>query len=129
MNGDIKGDKEGELTYTGGREESVIDYVIGDERIREKMRRVVVEEKVDSDHHLIVVWVRKGREIGKGEERVGEEEEAEGYGQKKERRSLGSYLEKREDRDKGIKDNWGELKRSVGDVLEKIEKEERKEEW
>lgn len=48
MNGNIKGDKEGELTYTGERGESVIDYVIGDERIREEVRRVVVEEKVDS---------------------------------------------------------------------------------
>lgn len=76
----------------------MIDYVIGDERIREEMRRVVVEEKIDSDHHPIVVWVRKRREIGKGEERVGEEKEAEGYGQKREGRSLGSYLEKKEDR-------------------------------
>lgn len=32
LNGNFKGDEEGELIYTEGREDSVMDYVIGDER-------------------------------------------------------------------------------------------------
>lgn len=32
MNGNIKGDEGGEWTYTGAGGNSVIDYVIGDER-------------------------------------------------------------------------------------------------
>lgn len=34
LNGNIKGEERGEWTYTGGRGESVIDYVIGDEKTR-----------------------------------------------------------------------------------------------
>lgn len=38
-NGNIEGDKEGEFTYTGGRENTVIDYIIG-----ERGKRVTREE-------------------------------------------------------------------------------------
>lgn len=47
MNGDIKEDEEGELTYIGGRGESVIDYVITEESARERIERVEVEARVD----------------------------------------------------------------------------------
>ena len=32
MNGAKEGDEKGEVTFTGGRGETVIDYVIGDKR-------------------------------------------------------------------------------------------------
>lgn len=51
VNGNIKGDEEEEWTFTGGREESIIDYVMRDEKTREKIEKMVVEGKVDSDHH------------------------------------------------------------------------------
>lgn len=35
--------------YIGGRGESVIDYIITDERAREKIERMEVESRVDSD--------------------------------------------------------------------------------
>lgn len=35
FNGVVKGDKEEEYTYTGGRGNTVIDYVIGDREVRE----------------------------------------------------------------------------------------------
>lgn len=34
----IKGDEEEEYTYTGGKENTVIDYVIGNGEVREKIR-------------------------------------------------------------------------------------------
>lgn len=59
-NGVLKGDEKGEYTYTGSRGSSVIGYVIRDEITREKVRRVVIGEKVDSDHHPIEVTIEKG---------------------------------------------------------------------
>lgn len=68
-NGVVKGDEEREYTYTGSRGSTVIDYVIGDEEKRKKVRRVEVEEKVDSDHHLIEVTIEGGKLDGrKGKE-------------------------------------------------------------
>lgn len=57
-NGLLKGDEEGQ--YTGSRGSSVIDYVIGVEVTRKKVRRVVIGEKVDSDHHPIEVTIEGG---------------------------------------------------------------------
>jgi len=39
----------------------VIDYILGKEG-REKVEKLEVEDKVDSDHHPVVVWM-KGNEI------------------------------------------------------------------
>ncbi|EZA48220.1 hypothetical protein X777_14226 [Ooceraea biroi] len=50
VNGNVRGDEEGEVIYVGGRGESVIDYVIGDEMTREGIERMEVEMKVDLDH-------------------------------------------------------------------------------
>lgn len=60
--------------------------MIGDERTREKVKGMVVGEKVDSDHQPIVIWIEgknmDGREVGRGRE---EEEE---HGRRKVGRSL-----------------------------------------
>jgi len=58
FNGNIKGDDKGEYTYTGGRGESVIDYIVGDGRIKDRIERIEVEERVKSDHQPIVAWIR-----------------------------------------------------------------------
>jgi len=58
FNGNIKGDDKEEYTYTGGRGESVIDYIIGDGRVRDRIERMEVEERIESDHHPIVAWIR-----------------------------------------------------------------------
>lgn len=51
LNGDVEGDEEGNWTYTGGRGESIIDYVLLEEKGREGIRRMEVAENIDSDHH------------------------------------------------------------------------------
>jgi len=38
-NSDTKGDEEGELTFTGGGEDTVIDYVIGDASLKDNIER------------------------------------------------------------------------------------------
>lgn len=41
----IREDEKGEYMFTGRRENTVIDYVIGDEKMRERIRRLEVEEE------------------------------------------------------------------------------------
>jgi len=70
FNGGGKGDEDGEWTYAGGRGESVLDYVIGDEEVWEKVSSVRVEDRIESDHFPVIV----GIEGGEGEARRGEKE-------------------------------------------------------
>lgn len=58
LNGSVKGDEEGEYMYTGGREETAIDYVLEDGKIREKVKRLEIGEEVNSDHQPVIVWIR-----------------------------------------------------------------------
>lgn len=51
----------------GERGESMIDYMVGDWRIRKGLERIGIAEKMDSDYHLITAWIRgRGVEVGKG---------------------------------------------------------------
>lgn len=54
----VRGDEKGEFTYTGGKDETVIDYVLGEEKVRDKVERLEIGERVDSAHHPLVVCVR-----------------------------------------------------------------------
>lgn len=58
LNGTIKGDEEGEYTYKGGRGETVIDYILGDEEVAKRLEKIEVGERIDSDHHLVTAWIR-----------------------------------------------------------------------
>jgi len=44
----------------------VIDYVIGDEETRGRIRRMKIGDKVDSDHHPPEIWV-EGKAQRRGE--------------------------------------------------------------
>lgn len=70
LNGGTVGDEEGEYTFTGGKGNLVIDYVIGEKGIRKNVERVYIREKIDSDHHLVKIWIKgKGGKERKVEER------------------------------------------------------------
>ena len=60
LNGSIEGDEE------GGRGATVIDYVLGDERTRRGVERMEIGDRVESDHHPMVMTMREG---GVGERR------------------------------------------------------------
>lgn len=49
VSGSVEGEEEREWTFTEGRGESIIDYVLGNKQTRERMRRMRVEGRVDSD--------------------------------------------------------------------------------
>ncbi|KAH0813914.1 hypothetical protein GEV33_008877 [Tenebrio molitor] len=50
LNGNKRGDEEGEVTYVGSRGETVIDYAIVNEAAWERVKEFKVGERVDSDH-------------------------------------------------------------------------------
>lgn len=54
----MKGDEEGEFTFTEGKGNTVIDYVMEDELMEKKVERIRIGDKVNSDHHPIEVWIR-----------------------------------------------------------------------
>jgi len=55
FNGNMRGDEEGEFTFTEGKGYTVIDYVIGDEDVRGRIKRMRIGDKIDSDHHPVEV--------------------------------------------------------------------------
>ena len=57
LNGSIKGDENGDITYLGGRGETIIDYVLGEWKMKERVEKLKVAEMIDSDHYM-VVWIR-----------------------------------------------------------------------
>jgi hypothetical protein len=50
LNGNKQGDEEGELTYVGSRGETVINYAIVNNAAWERVEKLKVGERVDSDH-------------------------------------------------------------------------------
>jgi len=52
-NENTKGDEEGEYTYTGGRGCTVIDYIIGEGEVKDRVERMRIGDKVDSDHQPV----------------------------------------------------------------------------
>lgn len=73
INGSIKGTRKGNIRIWGergngnsgiyvygGRGETVIGYIIGDEEVIKGTERIEIGKKVDSDHHPVIAWI-KGR--------------------------------------------------------------------
>lgn len=126
LNGNVKGDEEGEWTYTGGRGGTVIDYAIGNEETRERVVKMRVEDWVDSDHQPITVWVEGG---GRREERTGKGKRRgrRGIWTEEGRKKFEVYFGKKDGEWEGVEEGWRKLKRRVEVALEGVGKEERKE--
>lgn len=37
----------------------MIDYVIGDKRIKDKVKRLEIRDKIDSDHQPVELWIKE----------------------------------------------------------------------
>ncbi|XP_020297624.1 golgin subfamily A member 6-like protein 6 [Pseudomyrmex gracilis] len=117
-NGDIRGDEEGELTYTGGRGESVIDYVIGEAGLKEDVEKMVIEDKVDSDHHPVVVWVKAGGGQKKREKNVNEGKKMERIRCSEEgRQQLEEEMGREGMGEREMEEEWREMKKLVGNAF------------
>jgi len=71
FNGNVRGDENGEFTFTVKKGNTVIDYIMGEEEVKERIERMRVGDKIDSDHHPVEVWIKgveKKRRESKGQE-------------------------------------------------------------
>jgi hypothetical protein len=60
LNGNKQRDEEGEWTYIGNREETVIDYGIVNEEAWERVEEVRIGERAEADHLEIALRKRRG---------------------------------------------------------------------
>lgn len=58
FSGCIKRDKKREYTFTGGKGNMTIDYVLGHKELRERIESMTIEDRIDSDHHPVKVKCR-----------------------------------------------------------------------
>ncbi|XP_067207866.1 golgin subfamily A member 6-like protein 22 [Linepithema humile] len=130
LNGCTEGEEEGEFTFTGGKGNTVIDYVIADEDTREKIKSLRIGNRIDSDHQPLEVWVKgerqgkKGRKSGsRGEGRiwrgVWNEERCKEFKQRMERIKLGK---------KEIGEEWEGMEREMKEAIREVERDLGKEE-
>lgn len=126
FNGCIKGDEEGEYTFTGGKGNTIIDFVLEDEDVRREIENMRIGDRIDSDHHPIEVKIKgkRGRKCKKNKE----EREWRGIWDKEGRcefrRKMGEIEKMRID---NLGEQWREMEERVNGALREVE-EERKEE-
>jgi len=66
----VVGVEEGEFTFTGRKGNTVIDYVLGDEEMKERVVSLKIGERIDSDHQPVVVRIKKDNKIGMREKEI-----------------------------------------------------------
>ncbi|KAH0821572.1 hypothetical protein GEV33_001219 [Tenebrio molitor] len=74
LNGNKRGDEEGEVTYVGSRGETVIDYAIVNEAAWERVKEFKVGERVDSDHLPLEITIEGTNQEEKEKGEMREEE-------------------------------------------------------
>jgi hypothetical protein len=74
LNGNKRGDEDGEVTYVGSRGETVIDYAIVNEAAWERVKEFKVGERVDSDHLPLEITIEGSNQEEKEKGETREEE-------------------------------------------------------
>lgn len=115
MNGNTKGDEEGEVTYIGGRGETVIDYMIGDNQAREKVKSMEVGDRIDSDLLPIIIEIESKRWERKEERKVKKVARGDWSREGKERFRRGIRWEEESDKEinEEVEDRLNEIRRMV----------------
>lgn len=71
LNGNTPGDEEGEYTYIGKRGATTIDYILTNDEGKERIGKMVVTGRVDSDHMPIeTTWKEKTKSKDKKEKTI-----------------------------------------------------------
>lgn len=126
FNGNIEGDEKGEYTFTGGKGNTVIDYVMGDEEVRERIEKMEIGDEIDSDHQPVKVRIR-----GEGGKKSGVKKEGKGgrgRWDEEGRRLFRRKLRKIELGKKDTEKEWKELERRLKRAMKETEKEQDKKE-
>lgn len=110
MNGNKRGDEEGEMTYVGRNGNSVIDYAICNVEAWDEVRNMKVGNRAESDHRPIEITM--GKKIERRNKRREESREVEDWteeGCKKYQQKL----KERKEQARGAKEEWEELAREI----------------
>ncbi|XP_067217103.1 LINE-1 retrotransposable element ORF2 protein [Linepithema humile] len=130
LNGCIEGEEEGEYTFTGGKGNTVIDYVIADEDTRGKIKRLRIGDNIESDHQPVEVWVKgegqrqkrkrnESREKGKIWRGVWNEEGCKKFKQRMEGLKSG---------EEEMRVEWEGMERKMKEAIKEVERDVGKEE-
>lgn len=130
----MKGDEEGNRTCIGGRGELVIDYVLAEEEVTEEVARLEIGDRVDSDHHPVVVWMKGGEYERRGRGRM-KGRVCRGIWDEERREAFKEVLRRVELAEGSLQEVIKELGQRIKNTLERLEekrkgeKKERKEWW
>jgi len=117
-----RGDEEGEFTFTGGVGSTVIDYVIGNELTRERIRRMEVGDRIDSNHLPLEVWI-EGERVSSGGKRKEGGKVWRGIWDREGREEFRGRMEEELKRDVKEGEEWERLEGLVREALKEIETE------
>jgi len=127
FNGIVRGDEKGEFTFTRGKGDTVIDYVMGDEEVEEKVKRMRIGDRIDSDHHLVELWMEgeSGKNTGRRGRGRYEEEERRWRGLRDEegKEVFRRRMEDIEMGQGGVEEEWERVEGVVREALREGEKE------
>jgi len=123
LNGGIRGDEEGNWTYTGSRGESVIDYVLINEELEEEIDQLIIGDNIDSDHHPLIVKLkeRRGGRSKRGKERRIQR----GMWDEKGRERFKAELGRVEVSGGKVQEEVGKMEGRIKEIIERMETERR----
>lgn len=100
----------------------MIDYVMGDEEMREKIGSMRVEDKMDSDHHPVVVWI-KGEEQRRRRGRGNRERIKKEIWNEKGREAFRRRMEGIGEEEGGSRREGQDVEERISGAIEEVEKE------
>lgn len=71
--GGINGDEKEKVDILGTRGASAIGYVVVVEKTMEEIKMLEIGDRIDSDHHLEVIWLKGGNKRRRRKEEGGRE--------------------------------------------------------
>ncbi|XP_043266634.1 uncharacterized protein [Venturia canescens] len=124
VNGSVEGDREGEWAFVGGRGKSVIDYVVVGEKVWERVRKLEVVSRVDSDHMPVVVWLKgRGGRRGASKKGVGKRKEGRGVWTEKGVEKFQEEFGRWEWDTEGVEEGWEVMRGRIQRAMRKAEEE------
>jgi len=119
LNGNKRGDEEGELTFVGKLGTSVIDYAICNAETWEEIENMKIADRTESDHRPIELTLEVTMELGEGKGKEKEKEieiedwTDEGYSKYKD------MLKERKEDAAGAREEWEELTREMRKAIQR----------
>ncbi|XP_015116807.1 uncharacterized protein LOC107040982, partial [Diachasma alloeum] len=125
LNGNHKGDEEGEFTREEGVNRTVIDYVLTDDRERGIVESMVVGEECNSDHFPLLVTVKgeESRRAGGPRTKGSRKSLKVSFWEREEREKLRRELEKMEWGEGSVDEMVKEVRERVKEIKSRIESE------